>query len=360
MSYFNIYFLLIYFCTYFALGNYLRAEILYRAEVNPFSSLRAIWSDPEEKSRFCNAIRTVIAEVVDGNMNKYGSPEQVQRFNQWLKCYVSPGSKTIDMPKKRTFYYNPIYSPGSAGKQPKAVASPFCFAPGNEYEKLKKAKPKMKSAKISRKAMPVKKKPVAKIAAKKMPTKKVPAKKKAARKVYSDFSESEESDIDLEEESSATEEEEEDDDDDEEERTFSFNKTKKYAMPTKTKKTPAKKKSSMKKKAVTSHFSQGGAGAIVGRGTVIQPPVRYRSQTKLFLLIHFLERTHRISSVEKTAMKTAILRATHSSHTFGYAMTNMTSSIYLPRFDLSTLFCDNPQTFFFFFPLMFLSWLELR
>jgi len=67
------------------IGNYLRAEILYRARVMPFESARAVLSDAARAERLLSLCHTIPCEVINLKLNKYGTAVEKQRFLQWLQ-----------------------------------------------------------------------------------------------------------------------------------------------------------------------------------------------------------------------------------------------------------------------------------
>jgi uracil-DNA glycosylase len=109
-------------------GNYLRAEILNRAGLNPFqptqqvfqntpktispANFSAIWreasSTPEQVAEMRKTTkhdpglmvlflaRQIQLEVLHGNMNKYGSPEEQAKFTQWLRVYGKAQEVKVD------------------------------------------------------------------------------------------------------------------------------------------------------------------------------------------------------------------------------------------------------------------------
>ena len=67
----------------------MRAEILYRARVNPLTNARElVLSNSEAVNRMLSLCRTVPLEVFTLKLNKYGSKEEKAKFNDWLQ-YLS-------------------------------------------------------------------------------------------------------------------------------------------------------------------------------------------------------------------------------------------------------------------------------
>jgi len=101
------------------IGNYLRAEILFRAGVSPFMKARDVFQNTKktysyelfnhinEKSDrglillyLCKALPL---EVINLKLNKYGSVSEKEEFEKWLKVYGKEEYKTI---KGRKIYFS--------------------------------------------------------------------------------------------------------------------------------------------------------------------------------------------------------------------------------------------------------------
>ena len=68
------------------IGNYLRAEILYRACISPFVNASELFSvNSKASSRLLSLCRTVPLEVFDLRLNKYGDRDEKAAFQSWLK-----------------------------------------------------------------------------------------------------------------------------------------------------------------------------------------------------------------------------------------------------------------------------------
>ena len=85
-------------------GNYLRAEILYRACVSPHVTAKELFtSNPEAANRIISLCRTVPLEVLNLKLNKYGTPEEKVEFEKWLKIY---DKGNFDLVAGRKIYYD--------------------------------------------------------------------------------------------------------------------------------------------------------------------------------------------------------------------------------------------------------------
>ena len=107
-------FVLIY--PYVGIGNYLRAEVCYRAGVSPFTpasdifssfsaeaaqySFDEIQSSPSPAS-FSKAkmimylCRAIPLEVLEKGLNKYGNDQEQQVFHDWLRVYDKGEEKEV-------------------------------------------------------------------------------------------------------------------------------------------------------------------------------------------------------------------------------------------------------------------------
>lgn len=107
------------------IGNYLRAEILYRLKdkVNPFSSAADVIKSTPEILEMCHEIVEESYYAGGGELKDWDNPytrgyglgrinEKKKKdvpvnFREWLRCYQK-GSSVIDS-KKRRFWFSPIY-----------------------------------------------------------------------------------------------------------------------------------------------------------------------------------------------------------------------------------------------------------
>lgn len=82
------------------IGNYLRAEAMFRAAVSPFTKARQIFAktpknfdfskigpDSDKGAIILYLCKQIPLEVITQDMNKYGTPEQKSRFQAWLRIY---------------------------------------------------------------------------------------------------------------------------------------------------------------------------------------------------------------------------------------------------------------------------------
>lgn len=96
-------------------GNYLRAEILYRAYVEKQIKPNATFSElsKEEVVYLCRLTRDVCKEsykVGGGEFMTWENPEgkgSKDDFNNWLQCYRQEGMKSKKDKQGRTFWYHP-------------------------------------------------------------------------------------------------------------------------------------------------------------------------------------------------------------------------------------------------------------
>jgi endonuclease VIII-like 1 len=96
-------------------GNYLRAEILYRAfvdrQIKPHSTFSELTKS--EVSYLCQLTRDICKEsykVGGGEFMSWENPEGVgskDKFKEWLQCYRKEGMCHIKDKQGRTFWYHP-------------------------------------------------------------------------------------------------------------------------------------------------------------------------------------------------------------------------------------------------------------
>jgi uracil-DNA glycosylase len=90
------------------IGNYLRAEILDHAHVDPFMKASEVFADRARLQMVLQLCHRIPQEVLENGLNKYGSPEEVKKFNNWLQCYGK--KKSFKDKKGRTMWYDPNYT----------------------------------------------------------------------------------------------------------------------------------------------------------------------------------------------------------------------------------------------------------
>ena len=73
------------------IGNYLRAEILYRGCISPSVNARELFEvNSKAGNRLLSLCRTVPLEVFDQRLNKYGSKDEKALFEAWLRYDTLP------------------------------------------------------------------------------------------------------------------------------------------------------------------------------------------------------------------------------------------------------------------------------
>ena len=116
-------------------GNYLRAELMFRLRLDPSTPAGSILSDPPQLIALGNELAAIIDEVLDPSVvpsrNKYGSDDQIAAFESWLQVY-NIGSFSKDG-RGRKIWYDPSVqtqtsittssSSSSSSSTPSAVAA---------------------------------------------------------------------------------------------------------------------------------------------------------------------------------------------------------------------------------------------
>lgn len=88
-------------------GNYLRAEILDRCNLNPFQSWRKMSQTEREKLMLaCQSIPLEVEQLGGGQLKDWDSPEGKDKllFNQWLTCYGK--KKSVVDRSNRNFWFD--------------------------------------------------------------------------------------------------------------------------------------------------------------------------------------------------------------------------------------------------------------
>ncbi|KAH3743406.1 uracil-DNA glycosylase [Pelomyxa schiedti] len=127
-------------------GNYLRAEILHRANVNPFDIASTVLKS-SKGPLLLQLCQDIPNEVLQKGLNKYGNDQELAKFNDWLRVYGKGPFQTV---QKRKIYYSPAQleeaasSKDSASSDSIPVKSKPGLAPKPKKAAPKKAAPKFK------------------------------------------------------------------------------------------------------------------------------------------------------------------------------------------------------------------------
>jgi len=104
------------------IGNYLRAEILYRAEIPPFTCARDVLedlrvkSDPENKVKsepglpdlieLCHIVPEEVLHLDKGKNYDPDDGEAENKFSNWLRCYYVEGMDNLKDGNGRTIWFS--------------------------------------------------------------------------------------------------------------------------------------------------------------------------------------------------------------------------------------------------------------
>jgi len=125
-------------------GNYLRAEVLFRLRIRPFEKARNVLepmkkvkSETKDDLDFLTLINTLANEVVglgfDGGYFSETKDKWESGFGQWLQCYFKDGMKSIKDHNGRTMWFK---------------GEPGPMAPSSNSEGRKKAKKEVSKRQI--------------------------------------------------------------------------------------------------------------------------------------------------------------------------------------------------------------------
>ena len=91
------------------IGNYLRAEILYKANQDPFEEARVAIKNNPKIIAYCNTIPLEAFMLGGGQLKQWENPFGVEpdRFTKWMKCYGNQGMKTIRDRNGRRLWFDP-------------------------------------------------------------------------------------------------------------------------------------------------------------------------------------------------------------------------------------------------------------
>jgi len=94
------------------IGNYLRAEILYRADVNPFLSTKDAIEQGPEILELCRRIPLEAYKLGGGSIKDWENPYNIQpqNWDEFMLCYGNPAMDNIVDRNGRRFWFNPKWS----------------------------------------------------------------------------------------------------------------------------------------------------------------------------------------------------------------------------------------------------------
>ena len=90
------------------IGNYLRAEIMYHLDVDPFLSARQVITENPRIFELCRQLPIEAYVLGGGQLKDWTNPYKMEKktFESWLQCYTKPDMATIMDKNKRRFWYN--------------------------------------------------------------------------------------------------------------------------------------------------------------------------------------------------------------------------------------------------------------
>lgn len=92
------------------IGNYLRAEILYRLDQNPFESARRVIQKTPEVLDLCRDVPDTAYKLGGGRIRDWKNPEgevQPDSWERFMLCYGRKGMEKITDSNGRTFWFDP-------------------------------------------------------------------------------------------------------------------------------------------------------------------------------------------------------------------------------------------------------------
>lgn len=93
------------------IGNYLRAEIMYRVDVNPFTSAREALTSNPEIYQLCKILPMQAYKLGGGKIkdweNPFGKQIEAESWSEFMQCYGNPTMSKITDKNGRTFWYDP-------------------------------------------------------------------------------------------------------------------------------------------------------------------------------------------------------------------------------------------------------------
>lgn len=93
------------------IGNYLRAEILYRVNVNPFISAREALESNPEIYQLCRWAPMQAYKLGGGQLkdweNPFGKESEMRSWSEFMLCYNRPWTNKVVDRNGRTFWFDP-------------------------------------------------------------------------------------------------------------------------------------------------------------------------------------------------------------------------------------------------------------
>ncbi len=94
------------------IGNYLRAEILYRVDIDPFISAREALTSHPEIYQLCRWAPMQAYKLGGGQLkdweNPFGKGTDMESWSEFIQCYGNPKMSKIVDRNGRTFWYDPM------------------------------------------------------------------------------------------------------------------------------------------------------------------------------------------------------------------------------------------------------------
>lgn len=98
--------------TYFnGIGNYLRAEILYKTSQDPFQCARDAIKQNPKILEYCNILPLEAFVLGGGQLKDWENPFGISPdpFKKWMRCYGNPNMEKIKDSNGRTLWYDPKF-----------------------------------------------------------------------------------------------------------------------------------------------------------------------------------------------------------------------------------------------------------
>lgn len=93
------------------IGNYLRAEILYRVDVNPFGTAREVLQKNPEIYQLCKWAPMQAYTLGGGQLRDWENPfdykSEIKSWNKFMLCYNNPRMCKVLDKNGRTFWFDP-------------------------------------------------------------------------------------------------------------------------------------------------------------------------------------------------------------------------------------------------------------
>jgi endonuclease VIII-like 1 len=100
------------------IGNYLRAEILYKTGQDPFMPAKQALKSNKKILKYCKSLSLEAYQLGGGQLQSWENPYKTdaKSFSQWINCYANPKMNKIVDKTGRALWYDPKWKNNESDK----------------------------------------------------------------------------------------------------------------------------------------------------------------------------------------------------------------------------------------------------